>query len=416
MLKDAARTLLAMGRFCMPLFCAASLVVVSGLARASGPQAANQSTVKLTANDAPHVLQSIETDPSDRLIDKESNFYHLTDSSVKLCDKGNGEFLGFVPTSFNGQMTVSKDGTKIYDVTTYFSRVPRGERTDVVEIYNIDNLTFEKEIEIPPKRATALNYDGILRLTGDGRFLLVQNANPGVSITVVDLKHQQFVNEITATAGCWGIIPLPATPRSFATICAEGSLLSLTLDDDGKVSEQKRSTPMFSVKDDPVFISPGVTADGLTFVSFHGNVYTAKLDRKDLSFTFAPPWSLLQTEQDKSGRWVPGGYNLMDVDARNNRLYVFMHPDGHEGSHKTPAKELWVYDLGTKRRVARIPGLDALSMSVIHGPQPELATIDGGNVHIYDISTPTPKLVRTIEKAAGASLQVMGGVPGRTNR
>ena len=98
------------------------------------------------------------------------------------------------------------------------------------------------------------------------------------------------------------------------------------------------------------------------------------------------------------------------------RLYVFMHPKGHEGSHKNPAKELWVYDLDTKKRVARIPGLDALSMSIIQGPRPELVTIDGGNVHIYDISAATPKLVRTIENAAEAALQVMGGVRGRTNR
>ncbi|HJY07758.1 MAG TPA: amine dehydrogenase large subunit, partial [Bryobacteraceae bacterium] len=267
------------------------------------------------------MLQSIEVEPANRLFVMDSNFHHLTDSRVNVFDKRNGKFLGFVPTSFNGQMTVSKDGTKIYDVTTYFSRVPRGERTDVVEIYNIDNLTFEKEIEIPAKRASALNYDGIVRMTGDGQFLLVQNANPGISITVVDLEQQKFVGEITATAGCWGIIPLPDTPRSFATICGEGSLLSLTLGDDGKVSEQKRSAPMFSVKDDPVFISPGVTRDGLIFISFHGNVYTAALNRKDMSSTFAPAWSLLQSEKDKSEGWVPGGYNLLNVDARSNRLY-----------------------------------------------------------------------------------------------
>jgi len=416
MLKIAAKIRREVGRLLMPWLCAAWVVAIPALAWASGPQTDSRPAAELASDNAPRVLQSIEVEPANRLFVMDSNFHHLTDSRVNVFDKRNGKFLGFVPTSFNGQMTVSKDGTKIYDVTTYFSRVPRGERTDVVEIYNIDNLTFEKEIEIPAKRASALNYDGIVRMTGDGQFLLVQNANPGISITVVDLEQQKFVGEITATAGCWGIIPLPDTPRSFATICGEGSLLSLTLGDDGKVSEQKRSAPMFSVKDDPVFISPGVTRDGLIFISFHGNVYTAALNRKDMSSTFAPAWSLLQSEKDKSEGWVPGGYNLLDVDARSNRLYVFMHPKGHEGSHKNPAKELWVYDLDTKKRVARIPGLDALSMSIIQGPRPELVTIDGGNVHIYDISAATPKLVRTIENAAEAALQVMGGVRGRTNR
>ena len=416
MLKKVARNPTASARLRTKMCCAAVCVVVSGVAWASGAQTIPRSVAELGADSAPRVLESIEVPPADRLFVMDSNFHHLTDSRVNVFNKRTGKFVGFVPTSFNGQMTVSRDGTKIYDVTTYFSRVPRGDRTDVVEIYNIDNLTFEKEIQIPAKRATALNYDGIVRMTGDGNFLLVQNANPGVSITVVDLKQQKFVNEITATAGCWGIIPLPDTPRSFATICGEGSLLSLTLGDDGKVSGQKRSAPMFPVKDDPVFISPGVTNDGLTFVSFNGNVYSAQLNRKDMSFTFAAPWSLLQTPKDKAERWVPGGYNLMDVDARSNRLYVFMHPQGQEGSHKNPARELWVYDLTTKQRVARVPGLDALSMSILHGAKPELATIDGGNVHIYDISAPTPRLVRTIEKAAEAALQVMGGAPGTTNR
>ena len=416
MLKKAAKIVPGLPRLRTKWLCAAACVIVPVFAWASGAQAIPQSAAELGADSAPRVLESIEVAPADRLFVMDSNFHHLTDSRVNVFNKRSGKFVGFVPTSFNGQMIVSRDGTKIYDVTTYYSRVPRGDRTDVVEIYNIDNLTFEKEIAIPPKRATSLNYDGILRMTGDGRFLLMQNANPGISITVVDLEQQQFVNEITATAGCWGIIPLPDTPRSFAVICGEGSLLTLTLGDDGKVTEQKRSAPMFSVKDDPIFISPGVTKNGLTFVSFYGNVYTAELNRKDMSFTFAAPWSLLQTPKDKAEGWVPGGYNLMDVDADSNRLYVFMHPKGQEGSHKNPAKELWVYDLTTKRRVARIPGLDALSMSILYGAKPELATIDGGNVHIYDISAPTPKLVRTIENAANASLQIMGGVPGRTNR
>lgn len=400
----------------MAALCAASVVVALVLAWPAGAWAAGQSAAAPTADAVPHVLASIGVPPADRLFVMDSDFHHLTDSRVNVFDRRNGRFLGFVPTSFNGHMTVSKDGTRIYDVTSYFSRVPRGERTDVVEIYTVDDLTFRKEIPIPPKRASALNYDGLLRMTGDGRFLLVQNANPGISITVVDLEQQRFVDEITATAGCWGIIPLPGTPRSFATICGEGSLLSLTLGDDGKVRAQKRSAPMFPVKDDPVFISPGVTRDGLTFVSFRGNVYTAKFDRQDLSFTYAPTWSLLQTAQDKAEGWVPGGYNLLDVDPQSNRLYVLMHPHGHEGSHKNPAKELWVYDLATKRRVARVPGLDALSLSIIPGPRPELVTIDGGTARIYDISAPMPKLVRTIDDAAEAALQVMGGVPGRTNR
>src|SRR5699024_2065717 len=106
--------------------------------------------------------------------------------------------------------------------------------------------------------------------------------------------QHEFVDEITATAGCWSIIPLPDTPRSFATICGDGSLMTLTLDEDGNLASQQRSKPMFSVADDPIFISAGLLPHKLVFVSFYGNVYTADVDENGVSFE--PEWSLLNDE------------------------------------------------------------------------------------------------------------------------
>src|SRR5690606_30156730 len=163
------------------------------------------------------------------------------------------------------------------------------------------------------------------------------------------------------------------------------------------------SKPMFPVQDDPVFIAPGLLGDKAYFVSFHGNVYTANLGDNEL--TFEPVWSLLD-EKDKTQGWVPGGYNLIDIEQAHQRMYVLMHPDGKEGSHKNPAAEIWVYDLASKQRIARVPGRDGLSLSVAQGPAPRLLTLDGGNVNIYDISAAEPKYLRTIEGAGEAALQV----------
>jgi len=349
---------------------------------------------------------SVKAAPDERIYVMDAVFFHLTDSRLNQFDRGTGKFLGMIPTAFNGQAQLSKDGRQVYVATTYFERITRGERTDVVEVWDNDKLSFVREIKIPPKRAGALNYDGMFRQTGDGRFVLVQNATPAASVSVVDMKSGAFVDEITSTAGCWSIIPLPGTPRSFSTICGDGALLTVTLGDDGKVASQKRSEPMFPVKDDPVFITPGRLSDGLVFVSFYGNVYTAR-PQKDGAMKFEPVWSMLD-DADRAKHWVPGGYNLLAVEPRSERLYVFMHPDGVEGSHKNPAAEIWVYDLKTRKRVARVPGRDALSMSVVPGRKPQLLTLDGANVNLYDISGPEPKLVRTIKGAAESSLQVMG--------
>ncbi|WP_323012123.1 amine dehydrogenase large subunit [Castellaniella sp.] len=348
---------------------------------------------------------SVKVDPADRVYVMDAVFMHLTDSRFNQFDRNTGKFLGMIPTSFNGFAQVSKDGKNVYVATTYYERVTRGKRTDVIEVWDNSTLSFVKEIELPPKRAGALNYNGMFRQTNDGQFLLLQNATPAASVSVVDIQKGAFASEVTSTAGCWSTIPLPGTPRSFSTICGDGALLTINLDKDGKVLSQNRSQPMFSVKDDPVFITPGLLSDRMVFVSFYGNVYTAKPSADGMSFE--PSWSLLD-QADRAQNWVPGGYNLLAVEPKSERLYIFMHPEGKEGSHKNPAVELWVYDLKSKKRVARIPGLDALSMDIIPGKKPQLLTLDGGNAHIYDISAPEPKLVRTIEGVSESALQIMG--------
>ncbi len=373
-------------------------LLAAALLAVSLPAAAQQKPLEeLTGG---HLLPA---DASQRIYVMDSVFQHLTDSRVNIFDGATGKFLGMVPTSYNGHMQLSHDGKNIYVMTTYYERVTRGKRADVVEIWDARALTFKKEIAIPAKRAQALNYRGIFRQTADGKFILVQNATPASSISVVDVDKGAFASEITSSAGCWSIIPLPDKPRSFMTICGDGALLSIDLDEQGKVASQHRSKAMFPVQEDPIFIAPGLTRDKAYFVSFNGNVYTADLGGKEIAFE--PVWSLLNDE-DKAKGWVPGGYNVIDVDRATQRLYVFMHPDGKEGSHKNPAAEIWVYDLKTKQRIAREPGRDGLSMSVAQGPHPRLLTLDGGNVNIYDIGAAQPKYLRTIEGAGEAALQV----------
>jgi methylamine dehydrogenase heavy chain len=71
----------------------------------------------------------------------------------------------------------------------YLSRLQRGTRTDVIEAYDTGDLSLRYEIEIPAKHAQSLPIKALTAATGDGRFLLVQNATPATSITVVDLAE-----------------------------------------------------------------------------------------------------------------------------------------------------------------------------------------------------------------------------------
>ena len=120
--------------------------------------------------------------------------------------------------------------------------------------------------------------------------------------------------------------------------------------------------------------------------------------------TLGESWSLL----DKSGKdrgWRPGGYNLLAVNRANKRLYVGMHPNGAEGTHKTPAAEIWVYDL-TTRSAWRASRQGALSMSVSQDDKPRLFTIDGGNVNVHDAAPVAPVLKGAIKGAGETALQV----------
>lgn len=345
----------------------------------------------------------LPADASERLYVMDAVFNHLSESRVNVFDGATGKFLGMVPTAYNGHMMVSPDGAKIYVMTTYHSRMTRGERTDVVEVWDAHGLTFEKEIILPARRVQGLNYRGMFRQSTDGNFIALQNATPAVSTTVVDLRSGQATQEITATAGCWSVIPKPNKPRSFISICGDGALLTLDLDEHGKLASQSRSKAMFPVGQDPIFIAPALEKTQVHFVSYNGNVYTADFSGDDMRFE--APWSLLD-DKDKAEGWRPGGYNLIDIHRPTRRLYVLMHPKGAEGTHKNPAAEIWVYDMATKKRLARVPGQDALSLSVAQGKKPRLLTLDGGNAHVYDISGNAPKLLRSIEGAAESALQI----------
>ncbi|MFE0843255.1 amine dehydrogenase large subunit [Achromobacter insolitus] len=369
----------------------AALAASAGLARADLPVEELKGGTRLPPA-TPH-----------RLYVMDAVFNHLVDSRVNIYDGDTMKFLGLVPTSFNGHMTVSADGKDIYVMTTYYERLNRGKRTDVVEAWDAETLAPKFEVPIPQKRAQALNYRNYLRQSTDGGLLLVQNATPASSVTVVDLKTRQFADEVTAAAGCWSIIVLPSRPRSFASICGDGALLTVDLDQAGKPMGQQRSQPMFEPEKDPIFTHTENLGNTFYFVSYNGNVYSADFSGKDA--VFGKPWSLLDASGKDQG-WRPGGYNLLAVNQASKRLYVGMHPNGAEGSHKTPAAEIWVYDLATRKRVARVPGKNALSMSVSQDDQPRLYTLDGGNVNIYDAAPAAPVFKGTIQAAGETALQV----------
>jgi methylamine dehydrogenase heavy chain len=318
-------------------------------------------------------------------------FPHMADGMAYLIDGDSGRYLGTLSTGYSfAHVLLSRDGKRIYSPETYFSRGTRGVRTDVVTLYDAGTLKATGEIAIPPKRASNMPMIANAVLTDDDRFLLIYNFNPAQSVTVVDTQLRKFVREIE-TPGC--ALVYPTGPRSFFSVCGDGSLSLVALDDAG-AARQTRTEPLFNMAGDPVTEKPVRLGTHWYFVSFAGRIYPLEAGPRQAAVK--PAWWLTTDEERKAG-WRPGGLQQLAVDSRRSRLYAIMHRGGVE-THKDPGKDVWVFDLSTHQRVQQF-ALKNLSTSIqlSSDAQPLLYSIfiDGTNLDIYDAAT--GKLLRFVE-------------------
>ena len=205
------------------------------------------------------------------------SFFALPDGKAFLVDGDSGRMLGLLSTGYSfDALVVPHSGGVIYSPETYFSRGTRGTRTDVVTIYDTVHLAPLGEVKIPPKRASIMAMMAGQVLTDDERFLLIYNYTPAQSVTVVDTRARKFVGEID-TAGC--ALVYPTGPRSFFSLCGDGSLLVVTLNDQGRAASRSRTKELFDGLRDPL-TEKGVRAgDTWLFASFEGTMHPLKITR-----------------------------------------------------------------------------------------------------------------------------------------
>lgn len=311
-------------------------------------------------------------------------FPHMSDGQALLVDGDSGRFLGMLSTGFGFErLVLAKNRGLIYSPETYFSRGTRGTRTDVVTLYDPVHLSPVGEIAIPPKRAATMPMMADAALTDDGAFLLIYNFTPAQSVTVVDTRRRRFAGEIE-TPGCALVYPTGA--RSFFSICADGALLDVHLDDAGHVSSRAHTRGFFDVSNDPVTEKGVRLGSRWLFVSYGGTVYSVDITSRGLEA--GPRWSLL-SDTERRRNWRPGGLQQLAAHADPDRLYAIMHQGGPE-THKDPGKEVWVYDPGRQQRVQRIAlRSPAGSIQVTRDDRPLLfaAFIGSTTLEVYDAKT-----------------------------
>lgn len=270
-----------------------------------------------------------------------------------LVDATDDHFLGLIGVAQAGRPAAfrfSPDGSSLFLVETFYTRGNRGERTDTVTIFDTATLGVAGEVVIPPKRALLLVVEGTLALTDNGRFLGVFNLTPATSISVVDIESKSFVGEIS-TPGC--SLVFSAGDRSYMMICANGDLLTVTLDEDGREVSKERTERFFDPETDPIR-EPGVRyGDEWLFVSFDGYLHTVDISG-DMP-RVGESGSLL-TASDREQNWRIAGRQPLTVHQQSGRLYVLARQNDEplDDPADVDGTEIWSFDLASRERLQRL--------------------------------------------------------------
>lgn len=270
-------------------------------------------------------------------------------SVSRLFDTETGNMLGMLSLGYwSTGLAIPSHGEELYAVQTHFSRATRGERTDIVAIYDPVTLAPLAEVIIPPRRMSALTTNALYGISNDDKFLFVQNFTPAQTVSVVDLPNRSFIAEID-TPGCTGIYPKGS--NSFITICGDGSLLQIEIDGQGNVVARKIAEPFFDPATDPVSVEGVIIKESQSILFASNNGYVYPVYTGEDSLTFGSKWSFLSEDERESG-WRYGGYNRLALNHSTGELYILMQQGGDE-SYESPGSEVWVFDVESQKRVAR---------------------------------------------------------------
>lgn len=345
----------------------------------------NMSVLAELAIDTMGTVETLpQTYPDHWIIVYDVAFGNMLDGKVIVLDAEQAmhreQYKGMFNASIIASITVARTRPEMYVYETFYSRGNRGMRTDVLTIYDKATLAPTGEIVIPGgKRAGGLPSDYMVHLIDDEKLLLLYNFTPSASISVVDIVNRKILNEISLPS-CSLIYP--TGKRGFSSMCSDASMISYQLDKKGKVQSKTKIGSFFDIDKDALFERP-VIIDGVAyFPTFNANL--REVDLKGINAVPGASWSLVSAEE-RAANWRPGGMQLSGADSLGN-MYLLMHKDGAEGTHKNPGMEVWVFDVKSRKRIRQIPlQLPGLVIEVSQDSSPWLyVTNVEMNIDVYD--------------------------------
>jgi methylamine dehydrogenase heavy chain len=372
-------------RFIAPVFASAALSVSAVLATPAAA-AENRFPQPLAEESLPSVAKLPAVWPQSWVTVHDFHFNAIVDGRIAVVDTADPvqPLKGLVRAAQFANVLIAKDRGEIYTAETFYTRLTRGERTDAITVWDIATLQPKGEIVLPGgKRQQSVTYPHLFQFTNGGKWALVANFTPAQSVTVVDLEARKVLADIDLP-GCSQIYPTGA--RGFTSLCADGSLFSVALDEKGAAASSKSVPKVQDIDHQALFSTPAMVGTTAWFVSFHGLIQGF-----DLSGTVAKPLPgafSVGTADGGAPEWRPGGWQVINADAAG-KLYVLMSPYGKEGSHKDGGTEVWVVDPAKKARTLRIPLKgQTLAIAVTKESTPHLVAAQAsGAIDIYDAAS-----------------------------
>jgi methylamine dehydrogenase heavy chain len=319
------------------------------------------------------------------------------DGGVQVVDGDTGKLKATISGAGLSSYAAGPGQKTVYVAESIWTRGNRGERQDMVSVY--DGLTLKLQAEIPiPSRAYVASTGHYFSLNHAGTRAYVYSMQPASSIVVVDLAARKVLRTVD-TPGC--ALAMPWGEEGVAALCGDGSLATVTT---AAKPTLTRSAPFFDAEHDPVFEqSPVDPASGAAvFVTYSGVVHPAMLGPTP---QFQPAWSIQEAAglppaslENGALAWRPGGYEPLALHYGRGRLYVLMHA-GEHWTQKKSGEELWVVDLAAHKVVRRLELKTPCRAVAVSQDDHALVYLvdDKGNLSIRDADTLDE--VRSVEDA-----------------
>ncbi len=334
---------------------------------------------ELPAEPIPNVKKLSVPYPGTYAVVHDFAFGSLIDSSFGIVDVESRAFLGMLSAGQFATINHSLTHQKFYVGETIHTKGVRGERQDLIAVYDFANLDLVAEITLPPRRANIVINKALTAITDDARFLLVFNMDPATSVSVIDLHKDAFIGEI-ATPGC--SLVYPDAVGGFLQLCGNGTLAAITLADDGTQAGRWVSASFNDIDHDPISEKASRIGDVWHFVTYGGKVQP--VDVSSAQPELLDPW-WLASDEERDANWRPAGWHG-NAGHDAGWFWVGMTPDGYNGSHKDPAPEIWLFDSTRKQRTTRFElASPALSIAATHHEKPMLLVVNiEGSMDVYD--------------------------------